>query len=287
MKRIIAFTGLAVITAIVLAGCTSYVDHKRNGGQTPEKAIRQLESIEGVTSANFKTEAWRSDGEGGFLAENGMNLELDIVVSPNYKVVNPAKFLNFISVTAWSINDKYPKGALNISLKGGVDGDTDWAATVKSLFPSTERVGYIKSAGKIAIDTNALGKIYGEWPAAPQTTPSGLIVEGKINAGPGFEFEKASSDKVGDQVCLNVLFKRATNGNEAYSGTINLGLQNSAGTVLTSQQLVSPKAQSLICFPSGTDLTDTSNVRLTYAGEAEALYSTVDEASRINPIFLR
>lgn len=139
-----------------------------------------IESIEGVESADFDAEPWKTDGEGGLGSSSGMDLRLTVVIEDGYRINDASALLQYLSECAWFINDDYPKGSVSLEISGGIDPDHDWSSEASSVYGSVrQRYPYagLAAGGTISLSAEDYGRLYGRWPLADLETPPNAMIE--------------------------------------------------------------------------------------------------------------
>ena len=263
---------LAVLAAVLLVSLTAcnpftdpYHEEIREGGVTARSAEQLVASIEGVTAVRFESVEWYSPGEGGMFSSAGVSPVLSVTIDPQWSIADPQGLLEFLAATAWSVNDRFPKGQVVLALTGGVDQVFDWQAVVREVFgndsvvigslQSDVEAAIPESAQPMAINTDAYGERFGRWPSEPVAVPDGLLVNEPPTitivpaiSDPGMhEFELALSDPD----CLWVEFTRGRGGLGQYSGEVQAQIVDGSGTDVATIVVDPFDEHDRVCFPEG------------------------------------
>ncbi len=279
-----------MLTAALLTGCSStYTDHQRDGGISPDTAEQTLEAIDGVSRATYATEEWYSPGEGGLFSSEGMDVYLEVVIDDDHSIADPTAFLDYLARTAWSVNDHYPKGTVTLVITGGIAHYFDWLPVVNEVFDtSLTRVSDFSFSGNyrewgerevpIAISASTYGEAYGQWPSAEVDVPRGLLLDG----APEYPVVPAISDlsfatyakEYEEQDCYTLSFTRTPGYEGEYSSVVQTELRARGGAVLQQAELAEGDSTQFYCFDEGER---PSGVSLHILAEGSEWYSEVDE----------
>lgn len=190
-KRVLAIT-LAAATLISLAACSPYKDIKRSGGIT-EAQVEQIDTeANGIEEINFYNKPWYHPGEGELFSSRGMNIRLNIKIKDGYRIDYPEEFLKWAAGSAWSVNSKYPKGNVIISIENGISNNYDWHKEVREVFKTddysdSDADAYSSDLDKadkkpksvISLSASNYGEIFGRWPGKPAPFKKGMISQGE------------------------------------------------------------------------------------------------------------
>jgi len=247
MKKLLAVTALTTVIITLLSGCvlsSKYEDIKREGGTTAEAVEETLESIDGITEAQYLSYEYYNPGEGGLFSSEGMNIFLTVTIDPNYSIDDPEEFLDYMVKMAWSVNEHYPAGNVVIRYTGGIDYNYDWTPVYQNLYGSEARetdfyygsndsepaATLLPADKEISVYTSWAGKLYGQWPLQEQVpVPDNLISHSPPHIAdvPAIEDAYIREYKTADQEqeCYWVRYDRGITGeNVEYDGEVTITL---------------------------------------------------------------
>lgn len=280
----------AVFALALLAGCSStYTDHERDGGITPEAAEQALEAIDGITSARYSTEEWYSPGEGGLFSSEGMDIYLEVTIDDEHSIADPEQFLDYLARTAWSVNDHYPKGHVLLVITGGIAHYYDWLPVVNAVFGTdlTYLSDYSGSAyGRdwgerevpISVAAQTYGDRFGTWPSEEVDIPTGLL----LDEPPVFPVVAALTDisfrtqtpQPSEEDCYTVHFVRGVGYDGPYVEPVQVELLSSSGAVIETHEIDGNYSYTSFCFDDGER---PSGAQLHITAEELEWYSGIDE----------
>jgi hypothetical protein len=267
--RVIVAALLIAVTAS-LTGCegilySTYHDQEREGGVTPTAAETTIESVDGITNADYSTFLWASDGEGGLFASEGMNVILNVTVDPEWSIADPELFLGFLAQTAWSVNENYPDGEVIIALNGGISQLFDWDPVGAEVFDNPSLFGtsgYVMYDGvedavgtgmPIAVYASQYGETFGRWPGQAVDAPAGMLV----NEPPVVDTVPAIANPILYEIamggeCYRVLFDRGVGDAGTFPGDVTVDLLTTEAALI--ETVVAPEGENNadFCFDPGT-----------------------------------
>ena len=279
--------GSIAAAAIVLATLTAcnpftdpYTDEQRDGGVTPEAAEALINSLEGVTDADYETVSWYSPGEGGLFSSEGMDVVLSVTVDPEYSVADPEGWLRFLAATAWSVNDRFPKGDVIIALTGGQDRVFDWQTIARDVFDddslNTDRVrldlrdSIPEDAVVITVFVGSYGDLFGRWPTEPVQPDDGLIAHEPptISVVPAISDAYMNEHTIQDDDelypdCFWVEFTRGVGGAGTFTGAVDITVLDSDGEFSKSTRLEGDASSERLCYTTGNRPPDASIILVT------------------------
>lgn len=228
---------VALVAILTLGGCnvlrTTYTDHERDGGITPAQAEEQLLAIEGVTSADYRTEEYYSPGEGGLFSSEGMDIYLEVTIDPEYSIADPEEFYGFLAPLAWSVNDHYPQGSVTVSIEGGIDRGYEWGPAVVDVLGLDEDAHYYPiRSDDISWHTRAFGEAFGRWPGERVETPTGLLLDKPpiVETAPAIADARIVLESGPDGTpCYVVSFERLDGDYGSYDGGVDVRLLDDTG----------------------------------------------------------
>lgn len=186
-QKVIAVT-LAAATLLSLAACSPYRDIKRTGGISEAQVEQVSKAPKGIEKIDFYTKSWYQPGEGDLFSSRGMDIHMDIVVKEGYSIKDTEQFLRWAAQSAWSVNSKYPKGKVVITIQNGISNNYDWHKEVKEIFnvndysdyPSDDQSSDLDKSDKplrsvISLPAGAYGQTFGRWPGKQPEFNNGII----------------------------------------------------------------------------------------------------------------
>jgi hypothetical protein len=186
-QKVLAVT-LAAATLLSLAACSPYKDIKRTGGISEAQVEQVNKAPKGIEKINFYNKSWYQPGEGDLFSSRGMDIHMDVVVKEGYSIRYTEQFLKWAAQSAWSVNSKYPKGKVVITVQNGISNNYDWHKEVKEIFNVSDYSdypsdGYSSDLDKnkkplrsvISLPASAYGQNFGRWPGKQPVFKDGII----------------------------------------------------------------------------------------------------------------
>lgn len=189
-QKVTAVT-LAAVTLLSLAACSPYRDIKRSGGISESQVEQVQKAPKGIERIDFYNKSWYQPGEGDLFSSRGMDVHMDIVIKDGYSIKKNKDFLRWAAQSAWSVNSKYPKGRVIITIQNGISNNYDWHKEVKDVFnisdysdnPSDDYSSSLDKSEKpsrsvVSVPADAYGKTFGKWPGEQPASSNSMISPG-------------------------------------------------------------------------------------------------------------
>jgi len=222
LARGVAAVSLITVVSLLVAACSSpYVPQDNGGaGQTASELTKNIESVDGVSNAEFEYDPW---SYGTLVVTDGMNYKVSVDIEDGYVISKPKDFLRYTLQEAWSANENSPKGTVHIDFQGGVSSHFLWRDELTELFGEDE---WTSGSSSVTVSDEGMKKQFGSWPGTVEALPQGVVKRGEVPVVlplPLSEIHLGAAEINGERHVINFGASAMDNDKgELYSGDIKL-----------------------------------------------------------------